>query len=59
MDWLLRARALGLREHWTADVVLRRRLHRANQGRRQRVAVTDYARILKDHLYRSRARKVS
>ncbi len=55
LDWLLRAREHGLREVMVADVVLRRRLHAANHGRRRHDAANEYAVTLKRALDRRRA----
>ncbi len=55
VDWYLRATEAGLRERVLPEVVLRRRLHKTNQGIRERAAATDYARILKASLDRRRA----
>lgn len=54
MDWYLRAREQGLRDHMLPDVVLYRRLHSSNQGVLKSHARGDYARILKAALDRSR-----
>jgi glycosyltransferase involved in cell wall biosynthesis len=54
-DWYLRAVEAGLRLPQLPDLVLRRRLHDANQGVRQRAARGDYARALKLSLDRRRA----
>lgn len=54
MDWLLRARDLGLRETMLPDVVLRRRLHDANSTR-DRERLSDYTHVLKAALDRRRA----
>jgi glycosyltransferase involved in cell wall biosynthesis len=54
MDWYLRALELGLQKELLPELVARRRLHDANNGIRQRQAVSDYARILKESLDRRR-----
>jgi glycosyltransferase involved in cell wall biosynthesis len=54
MDWLMRARELGLREFLLPDVVLHRRLHPAGHSRKHRDHFGDYARILKASLDRRR-----
>ena len=56
IDWLLRARAQGLRERLLAEVVLWRRLHDASHGVTERAAYADYARLLKRELDRRRGR---
>jgi glycosyltransferase involved in cell wall biosynthesis len=55
MEWLLRARELGLRELMLPDVVLERRVHEANLTVRERDDYGDYARILRASLARRRA----
>jgi glycosyltransferase involved in cell wall biosynthesis len=55
IDWYARASDMGLRFTTLSDLVLWRRLHDANQGVRERHAITDYARVLKDALERRRA----
>jgi glycosyltransferase involved in cell wall biosynthesis len=54
LDWLLRARELGLREAVVPDVVTERRLHSANNTRIQRQQLAEYARTLKAGLDRGR-----
>jgi len=54
LDWLARARGLGLRELMLPDVLLLRRLHPAGHTVIQREHITDYARILKGSLDRRR-----
>jgi glycosyltransferase involved in cell wall biosynthesis len=54
MDWLVRARELGLRELQLPDVVLQRRLHPGGHSRKYRDQFGDYARILKASLDRRR-----
>jgi glycosyltransferase involved in cell wall biosynthesis len=55
LDWLLRARELGLREFMSEHVVLRRRLHTSNHGRVQRDIASEYALTLKRALDRKRS----
>jgi glycosyltransferase involved in cell wall biosynthesis len=54
LDWLLRARELGLKTRMLDQLVLRRRIHADNMGRRERDARGDYARILMASLKRRR-----
>lgn len=54
MDWLLRARELGLRELMLPDVVLERRVHEASLTVLERGAYGDYARILSAAMARRR-----
>lgn len=54
LQWYLRATELRLNLVMLPDVVLRRRLHRSNQGRRQQDARTDYVHVIKDALDRRR-----
>jgi glycosyltransferase involved in cell wall biosynthesis len=58
LDWLLRARELGLREILLEDVVLRRRLHASNHGRVMQASGAEYALTLKRALDRRRAAQV-
>jgi glycosyltransferase involved in cell wall biosynthesis len=53
IDWLARARDLGVREAMIPEVVLRRRLHAGNLGRRQ-PGSPDYVRVVRDALHRRR-----
>ncbi len=46
IDWYGRAQELGLRERMLGEVVLRRRLHRTNNGRINRLARHEYARAV-------------
>ncbi len=55
VDWMARARDLGLRELMLDATVLRRRLHDANQSVRHRERVGDFAHVLKASLDRRRA----
>ena len=57
IDWYSKALEIGLKEMILPDVVLRRRIHTANIGIREREAQTDYLRILKAKLERSRQGK--
>lgn len=58
LDWLLRARALGVRERMLDERVLRRRVHGANMTRGNPPYLVDYTRVLRDELERRRARTV-
>jgi len=53
-DWYLRATELGLRSHMMPDLLMRRRLHRANHGIINRDKSVDYVRMLKASLDRRR-----
>lgn len=55
LDWLLKARELGIRTRILDEVVLERRIHENNMGRRERHSRSDYARILHAALQRKRA----
>jgi glycosyltransferase involved in cell wall biosynthesis len=55
IDWMARARELGLRELMLPGTVLWRRLHDANQGVRHRDRMGDFAHVLKASLDRRRA----
>jgi glycosyltransferase involved in cell wall biosynthesis len=55
MDWYARALDAQLRIDVESSVVLRRRLHANNLGRRERGARADYVRLLKRSLDRRRA----
>jgi glycosyltransferase involved in cell wall biosynthesis len=46
VDWYSRAREHGLRDQVVGDVVLKRRIHLANNGRLQRAARVEYAQVL-------------
>ncbi len=46
VDWYTRAKGLGLRERMLEEVLLRRRLHRTNSGRINRLARHEYARAV-------------
>src|SRR5262249_17462827 len=54
MEWVVRARELGVCELMLPDVVLRRRLHPSSHTAQNRDALGDYARILKAGLDRRR-----
>ena len=55
MDWLMRARELGLRECVVPETVLRRREHSSNITRREEKPFEDFARLLKASIDRRRA----
>lgn len=55
LDWLLRARELGLREVVLGETVLHRRLHATNHGRVNQDVAGEYALTLKRALDRRRA----
>lgn len=55
IDWVARARALGLRETLAPELVLRRRIHGNNTTLREKTREQDYVRVLKAHLDRRRA----
>jgi glycosyltransferase involved in cell wall biosynthesis len=55
VDWLARARELGVRGDVVPRVVLRRRLHDGNLGRGGVSQRLDYARVVKARLDRARA----
>jgi glycosyltransferase involved in cell wall biosynthesis len=56
VEWYVRAQEAGLREMTLGDVVLRRRLHKTNIGRRQKGARTEYATVMAQRLRRRRGR---
>jgi hypothetical protein len=56
VDWMARARDLGLSELMLTETVMWRRLHETNQGVRHRDDMGDYAHVLKASLDRRRAR---
>jgi glycosyltransferase involved in cell wall biosynthesis len=56
VDWYSRASDEGLREEMLDDVVLHRRLHRANIGRRLKDARVEYVSVMRERLRRRRAR---
>jgi glycosyltransferase involved in cell wall biosynthesis len=55
VDWMARARELGLREAMLGEHVLSRRLHDANQSVRHRGEMRDFALVMKQSLDRRRA----
>lgn len=55
IDWYARAVELQIRSLVLPDLLLWRRIHDSNQGVRERKSVSDYARVLKAKLDRSRA----
>jgi GT2 family glycosyltransferase len=55
LDWMLRAREVGLRELTVAEQVLWRRVHGTNNSVTQREALTEFPRALKASLDRRRA----
>jgi glycosyltransferase involved in cell wall biosynthesis len=59
LAWFTRARELGLREMMLPEVVLRRRLHKTNQGQHKRAHYANYAQILKATLDRRRKQKTT
>jgi glycosyltransferase involved in cell wall biosynthesis len=54
IDWFARAEDLGLRPYVVPDVLVRRRLHAANQGRHNHDRRAEYARVMKGVLDRRR-----
>jgi glycosyltransferase involved in cell wall biosynthesis len=54
VDWMARARELGLKELMLPREVLRRRLHDENQSVRNRDDMSDFARVVKASLDRRR-----
>jgi glycosyltransferase involved in cell wall biosynthesis len=55
LDWLLRARELGLGEQMLEQQVIWRRVHGENNSLRHRAEIGEYARVLKASLDRRRA----
>jgi len=55
MDWLSRAKALGLCEHWLDQVVLYRRLHAHNTTRLAQDHQSHYLATIRRHLGRQRS----
>jgi glycosyltransferase involved in cell wall biosynthesis len=55
VDWMARARELGLREAMLRQHVLSRRLHDTNQSLKRQAATSDFARVVKASLDRRRA----
>jgi len=56
IDWYARATDLGLRSLSLPEVLLWRRIHTTNLGIVARASVSDYAKVIKAHLDRRRAR---
>lgn len=56
IDWLARAREMGLCGTFVTEVVLRRRIHKSNIGIRERSGRTDYAKVAHAVLARRRQR---
>lgn len=56
LAWLLRARSLGIREAMLEDVVMRRRIHGANQSFGNHAHRGEWARLLKESLDERRGR---
>jgi glycosyltransferase involved in cell wall biosynthesis len=54
IDWYSKAMEKGLKSFTLPEVVMRRRIHNANMGIRERSSQTDYVRILKAALDRRR-----
>lgn len=59
IDWYTRALECGLKSHLVGDVVLKRRIHDANTGIRERDSRKDYLRVLKASLDRRRMNEKS
>lgn len=59
LDWLARARSLGLTEAMLPDVLFHRRIHRGNMTLTRRADYRDSLKVLKAHLDRSRAARSS
>lgn len=57
IDWLIRARELGVREKLLSQVLLRRRIHDDNKSVRRRDERVEYVRLIKAALDRRRAAK--
>jgi len=55
VDWYIRSMELNLKAQLLKEVVLKRRIHGNNLGRRERGSLGDYARILKAALDRRKA----
>ena len=55
LDWLLRAKEIGLKSVLLPQVIQKRRIHQTNQGIREAQSKIDYVRILKEALDRRRA----
>lgn len=56
MDWILRSEELGVKSEILSNVLLRRRLHRANHGVVRRDSREDYLHVIKAALDRRRDR---
>lgn len=54
IDWLARARTLGLTEATVPEVVFHRRIHESNTTVRRRADYRDYLKVMKAHLDRTR-----
>jgi glycosyltransferase involved in cell wall biosynthesis len=54
IDWFMRAQDQGLNSHLAPEVVVKRRIHDANTGIRERDSRKDYLRVLKASLDRRR-----
>jgi glycosyltransferase involved in cell wall biosynthesis len=54
IDWFMRAIDLGLKSHLAPEVLVKRRIHDANTGIRERDSRKDYLRVLKASLDRRR-----
>ncbi len=54
-NWILRADEVGLQRAMLPDLIMRRRIHSANNGIRQREKFNEYARMIKQSLDRRRA----
>ena len=57
VDWYARAKDRDLREEMLGELVLLRRLHRSNIGRRHNDARTEYATVMAQRLRRRRTRE--
>ncbi len=57
IEWLIRARELGVREKLLSQVLLRRRIHDDNKSVRRRDERVEYVRLIKAALDRRRAAK--
>ena len=55
LDWIARAEALGVRSAQIPGIVMRRRIHDANHGRRRPGARGDYLKVVKSALDRKRS----
>jgi len=55
IDWYLRAQEVGLKTKLVPKLMLRRRIHKTNQGIVNRASATDYVKIIKQSLDRRRA----